>query len=195
MAYPIPTNEAERLSALQSLAILDTPATPEFNAVVALLRDIFATPIAAISFVDRDRQWFKSIDGLRCSETSRDAAFCAYTICSGAPLVIPDATLDNRFADNPLVVGEPFIRSYAGMPLSIEAGHNLGSLCLIDTKPRHFTTGEMARLRRLADVTNCLIREHALAVQAAHQNRLILQQGTDSDERQSCSNAHRAWQR
>jgi diguanylate cyclase (GGDEF)-like protein len=106
--------------------------------------------MAAVSLVDRDRQWFKSIQGLDATETPRSVAFCAHTILQAVPLVVEDATLDPRFAANPIVIGEPHIRSYAGVPLRSSEGYNLGSLCGIDTVPREFQVAELELLKSFA---------------------------------------------
>ena len=128
---PIPT-EADRLRALAALALLDTTPEPEFERITAHAARIFHVPIALVSLVDADRQWFKSHHGTTLCETPRDQAFCAHTILENRPLIVPDATLDERFAANPLVTGEPFIRFYAGAPLTTREGANIGSLCLLD---------------------------------------------------------------
>ena len=132
----IPANESARLAKLRSYNILDTLDEEEYDDIVRLVAQIFGTPMANISFVDRDRQWFKSVVGLEDRETSRDIAFCGHTILDDALLVVEDATADERFADNPLVTGSPGIRFYAGMPLVTPDGFRLGALCAIDSKPR-----------------------------------------------------------
>ena len=132
----IPANESARLAKLRSYTILDTLDEEEYDDIVRLVAQICGTPMANISFVDRDRQWFKSVVGLEDRETSRDIAFCGHTILDDALLVVEDATADERFADNPLVTGSPGIRFYAGMPLVTPDGFRLGALCAIDSKPR-----------------------------------------------------------
>lgn len=135
--FPLPPDEAERLKALYDLHILDTDPENSFDRITQLTRFLFETRICAISLVDHDRQWFKAIAGLNCSQTPRDQAFCAHTILSDVPFIVPDATLDPRFKDNPLVVGEPYIRFYAGAPLNTRSGSKIGALCVIDREPRH----------------------------------------------------------
>lgn len=140
-------DEHGRQSALDRYAVLDTAPDPRFDAITGLVRAVFEVPIAAVSLVDRERQWFKSCDGLDVSETTRAASLCTHTIRQRAPLIIPDTLADARFRDNPLVVGPPYIRSYAGMPLSTPDGYNVGSLCAIDAVPREFTDAQIAMLR------------------------------------------------
>ena len=137
MQASTPENEQPRLAALRSFHILDTAPEQSFDDITLLASQICGTPISAISLVDEQRQWFKSIVGLDTRETHRDAAFCAHTILDPSQmLVVPDAAQDVRFADNVLVVGDPRIRFYAGMPLVTFSGDALGSLCVIDRTPR-----------------------------------------------------------
>ena len=143
-------NEANRIFALHSLDILDTPPTEAFDRITRLAARIFSTPIALISFVDVERQWFKSRIGLAIPETGREHAFCDYTLRSETVLVVPDATRDERFRRNPMVTGSPGIRFYAGAPLILSSGHAVGSLCLIDHQPRDFDDDQQEALRDLA---------------------------------------------
>ena len=136
MSAPVPVSEAERLQALWDYGLLDTPPEPVFDQIVALASYIFRTPISLITLVDNTRQWFKARTGLELTETPRENSFCAHTILQSDPMVVPDALADPRFASNPLVVGEPGIRFYAGTPLITREGHALGALCVIDTKAR-----------------------------------------------------------
>ncbi len=133
----IDTEEQARLAALRRYDILDTPPEEAFDCLVDLATTVFDVPIALVSLVDEERQWFKACYGLDVRETSRDVSFCAHAIVSDKVMVIPDATQDPRFCENPLVTGVPGIRFYAGAPLRTPDGHNLGSLCVIDTQPRH----------------------------------------------------------
>lgn len=149
---PIPADEAARLATLRSLNILDTPAEERFDRVTRLAKRLFGVPIAVVSLVDANRQWFKSCDGLDGTEASRDTSFCGHAICGDDILLIPDATHDTRFFDNPLVTGEPHIRFYAGRPLSAANGAKLGTLCLIDRKPRDFDAEDRALLHDLAQM-------------------------------------------
>ena len=136
--HSFPSGESLRMASLRDYAVLDTPPEKRFDRIVELAASYFQAPIALISLIDDDRQWFKSCIGLGVVETPREWAFCDHTIRLGARsiLVVQDALNDERFADNPLVVGEPYIRFYAGAVLTTDDGHNLGTLCIIDTKPR-----------------------------------------------------------
>lgn len=147
---PIPKDEALRIKNLHDLAILDTPPEARFDQITQEAKTYFGVPIAVISLVDTNRQWFKSCTGLDVCETSRDVSFCGHTILTYSPLVVEDALQDERFADNPLVTGEPFIRFYAGFPLVYPDKTKLGTLCIIDTKPRVFTENEVDKLVDLA---------------------------------------------
>lgn len=135
--YPIPANEQLRLTALHEYQLIDTPPEEDFDRLIALAARLFDVPIVLVSLVDRDRQFFKARIGLDVCETSRDVSFCAHAIIQDDILLIPDAVKDPRFASNPLVLGPPFIRFYAGKPLVAPGGERLGTVCLIDTKPRH----------------------------------------------------------
>ncbi|MDB5658257.1 MAG: diguanylate cyclase [Cypionkella sp.] len=131
-------DEEGRLEALRRYDVLDTPPEAPFDRLTELVRSVLGVPIAAVTLVDAERQWFKSIAGLNACETSLEISFCAHAIKKREPLVISDATLDMRFAKNPLVTGDPWIRSYLGIPLETPDGYNVGALCAIDTKPRTF---------------------------------------------------------
>lgn len=149
---PVPANEAERMEVLRSYKILDTPAEDRFDRITRLARRLFNVPIAAITLVDTGRQWFKSHPGLDASETSRDVSFCGHAILSDDLFFVNDASTDVRFADNPLVTGAPNIRFYAGCPLSVTGDIRLGTLCVIDSRPRLFDDEERIVLRDLADM-------------------------------------------
>ncbi len=147
---PVPHDEQQRLARLRSYAILDTQPEQGFDDLVRLAAHLFRAPMAFVSLVDGERQWFKARVGLEACETARDVAFCAHAIVARDPLVVPDARLDPRFADNELVTGEPKIRFYAGAPLLVGPGSALGTLCVIDTVPRTVTPESVAMLQRLA---------------------------------------------
>lgn len=147
----VPLNEVQRLQALHTLALLDTPAAEGFDRITRLASAMFDVPIALVSLVDKQRQWFKSKQGLDASETPRNISFCGHAINSPEILYISDTLNDPRFADNPLVLGEPHIRMYAGAPLTTSQGFRVGTLCIIDYKPRCFSVDELSRLRDLAD--------------------------------------------
>ena len=142
----IPDNEKERIDSLKSLAILDTLPEEEYDRITRLCCRMFDVPIALVSLVDVNRQWFKSCQGLDVSETSRDISFCGHAILGDDIFVIPDASIDLRFADNPLVVNEPGIRFYAGYPLRSINGSKLGTLCIIDRAPREFSQQDIETL-------------------------------------------------
>lgn len=145
----IPLDEQARLETLRSLNILDSQPEERFDRLTRMAKRIFGVPVALVSLVDKDRQWFKSCAGLDASETSRDISFCGHAINGRDVFIIPDALADQRFADNPLVVGDPNIRFYAGCPLCLN-GYRLGTLCLIDTVPRNFDKEDVDILRDLA---------------------------------------------
>ena len=149
-AAPLPQNEDERLAELLSYDVLDTEAEQLFDDLTALASQICETPIALISLIDPNRQWFKSRVGLDAEETSRDIAFCSHAILQSDVFEIPNATLDPRFHDNPLVTGAPDIRFYAGAPLITPSGHAIGTLCAIDSKPRKLTETQKASLQTLS---------------------------------------------
>lgn len=149
-AAPIPLNEEARLAALRSCGILDTLPEPGFDDLTHLASKLLDVPVALVSLVDAERQWFKSCVGLCVSETHRDAAFCAHAIQSEEPLVVNDALTDERFKDNPLVMGPPHIRFYAGAPLVTADGFALGTLCIIDMRPREISHEQLQTLKRLA---------------------------------------------
>src|SRR5208282_4318302 len=146
----LPKNEAARLEALRRYAILDTLPEQEFDDLARLAALICGTPIALVSFVDADRQWFKAKVGLRLSETPRDHSFCAHALLKPDVLVIPDTLADERFRWNPLVTGEPHIRFYAGAPLVTQDGHALGTICVTDTVPRDLGQPQREALRALS---------------------------------------------
>ena len=143
-------SDAARVAALHQYAILDTEPERAFDALVLLASFICKTPIALISLVDEDRQWFKSKIGISLSETSREIAFCATAIQQPDVFVVPDTLNDERFRNNPLVLSEPKFRFYAGAPLIDEDGHALGTICVLDRVPREFATDQQAALQALS---------------------------------------------
>jgi GAF domain-containing protein len=148
----IPATEQERLAALYELLLLDTPPEQRFDTIVEFAASEFDVPICLITLLDHDRQWFKSRIGLEVCSTPRDISFCGHAILQPAVMVVPDALADARFADNPLVTSEPHIRFYAGAPLVLPSGHAVGTLCIIDTKPRDLDDVELSILASLRDL-------------------------------------------
>ncbi|TWI67698.1 GAF domain-containing protein [Pseudoduganella lurida] len=162
---PKPDNEASRLAALYALLLLDTPPEQRFDKIVEFATQEFDVPIALITLLDDDRQWFKASVGMGSTcQTSRDISFCGHAILRSEIMVIPDAALDPRFADNPLVTGPPHIRFYAGAPLVLSSGYALGTLCIIDTQPRALDGIELAILSTLRH----LVMQELEGAEAAH---------------------------
>ncbi len=148
---PTPNDEEHRLDALHALELLDTPPEERFDRYTRIAAALFGVPVALISLVDRDRQWFKSRQGLEVAETSRDMAFCAHAIMSDELMLVEDALNDGRFADNPLVT-ERRVRFYAGAPLRLGDGARAGTLCLMDHRPRRLDDNQQALLRDLGNL-------------------------------------------
>lgn len=159
----IPANESDRIRALRDLLILDSEPEARFDAITSYCQSRFGVQIALVSLVDTDRQWFKSACGLTAKETPRDISFCGHAILEDQVFIIPDARQDERFHDNPLVVGAPFIRFYAGAPLKLSSGHAVGTLCLIDSRPRKLADEEREHLEVLA---------HMVAMELENQGRI-----------------------
>ena len=152
--YPVAEHEAARLAELAAYKVLDTAPEQVFDDVVRLAQSLFGVTTSTVSLIDDGRQWFKAKAGLDVCETDRDAAFCTYAILQNDVMVVPDALADQRFADNPLVTGPPFIRFYAGAPLTTPAGFNIGTLCIFDPKPRAdgFAGVDRSHLSMLAQI-------------------------------------------
>ena len=149
MKAPLPANEVERLASLQLYDILDSLPEKSFDEITLLAAHICGCPIATVSIIDENRQWYKSRVGIDVSETSRDIAFCAHTIRQDHLLVVPDTTLDERFSDNPVVMDGPKVRFYAGAPLINKDGYGLGTLCVVDVEPRQLAKEQVAALEAL----------------------------------------------
>ena len=157
---PRPWSESERLSALRSLKILNTPPEAHFDAICRIAQALFGVPIALIPLVEENDLWFKAKCGLTSDGAPRDIAFCNYTILSDDVLIVEDTSRDARFRDNPLVTGELGVRFYAGAPLALTSGLRLGTLCIIDTAPRTFSAEQVSQLRDLAEVVSAHLREY-----------------------------------
>jgi hypothetical protein len=163
MKTPVPKNEAKRIKVLWQYDILDTVPEEVFDELATLAGLICGAPIALITMVDENRQWFKSKVGVTLDETGRDISLCSHAILQSGLFIIPDTTQDDRFKDNPLVTGGPKIRFYAGAPLVTPDGHALGTLCVLDKQPRHLTGDQMQALRVLSRhvMTQLELRRHA----------------------------------
>ncbi|POZ61961.1 GGDEF domain-containing protein [Chromobacterium alticapitis] len=146
LAAPIPENEQQRLESLRRMQILSTPNEEAFDRIVRLSKRLFRVPIAVISLIDEHRQWFKSCSGLELRQTERRTSFCGHAILSDELLVVPDASRDERFHDNPLVTGAPGIAFYAGRPIKNWEGFRIGTLCVIDTQPRQLSADDRQSL-------------------------------------------------
>ncbi|HEX8445955.1 MAG TPA: sensor domain-containing diguanylate cyclase [Sphingomonas sp.] len=169
-------DDEARIAALRRMNVLDTAVEEPFEKIVTLVRTVLAVPIATVTLVDRDRQWFKAQRGLDCSETPRGISFCTHTIQQREPLIVEDAQTDPRFATNPLVVGPPHIRSYAGIPLRTPEGYNVGSLCAIDTRARRFSPADIAILSNFANIV-CDELELRLIAQVDHLTGALTRRG------------------
>lgn len=165
VSCPVPDNETDRLNALRELEILDSDPEEAFDRITRLAAYITDSPISAVSLIDEARQWFKSIHGLDVSETPREVAFCAHAILGEGVMVVPDATRDERFANNPLVTSTPDIRFYAGAPLKSSTGFNLGTLCVIDTKPKDIPEDQ---LQALSDLALLVMEQMEMRLAAQH---------------------------
>ncbi len=153
MQNPIlPADEKERLQTLRELLILDTAPERRFDLLTQYAATLFEVPIALVSLVDENRQWFKSRQGIEATETPRSVSFCHHAILQHGTLVINDTLEDPRFQNNPLVTGEPGIRFYAGAPLRMNNGHLVGTLCIIDRKPRQLDAAQLAELEELSRI-------------------------------------------
>lgn len=149
MKAPKPGNEVERLQALRALLLLDTPPEERFDRVAEFAASEFNVPMAMVTLVDENRLWFKARVGLTLCESDRDISFCGHAIMTPATMVVPDARRDPRFADNPLVTGEPHVCFYAGAPLNLPTGEIVGTLCIMDTQPRQMDRTDLAILGAL----------------------------------------------
>ncbi len=181
MTAPLPASEKKRLKVLWQYQVLDTVPEEVFDDLTELAARICEAPIAMITLVDEDRQWFKSKVGVTVSETSRDISFCAHAIGQPDLFIVPDATKDERFARNPLVTSEPKVRFYAGAPLVTPDGHALGTLCVIDKVPRELRPDQKTALRVLARhvMTQLELRRHSMELSKEKKQRERLESDFD----------------
>jgi len=169
MSYPVPPNDKDRLKTLQRYKILDTKPEEQFDCLTKLAALICDAPISLMTLVDEHRQWFKATHGLDLQETPRTMAFCTHAIMQRDVFTVTDASLDSAFSKNPLVTGNPNIRFYAGAPLAAPDGHMLGSICVIDRKPRQLNSMQQEALR--------LISQQAVAQMELRKNLIELKTG------------------
>ena len=158
MSFPIPENEEARLAALRACEILDTAPEHEFDSLTRLAAKICGTPIAWVALLDSERQWFKSKVGIAATQTPREIAICSYTILGNQPLLVPDLCQDPRFSNNPLVISDPNLRFYCGVPLQIEKGLGVGTLCVMDRQPRQLTAEQVEDLTTLGHQVTAQLR-------------------------------------
>ncbi len=179
-----------RVAALHRLDVLDTAVEVPFEKIVTLVRTVLAVPIATVTLVDRDRQWFKAKRGIDQIETPRSISFCTHTIQQRDPLIIENTLDDPRFADSPLVVGPPHLRSYAGIPLRTPEGYNVGALCAMDTRPRKFSPADIAILGNFANIV-CDELELRLIAQVDHLTGALTRRGFVERAEKELERAHR----
>lgn len=187
-----PKNEEARLAALAALELLDSRAEERFDRITRLACRQFRCKIALISLVDRDRQWFKSARGLSVAETSRDVSFCAHAILEPSlPLVVADAADDPRFSNNPLVIGDPNIRLYAGHPILSPEGLPVGTLCIIDSAARQLSAEDLESLKDLAHIAEDELRAERLTLNELH----LREQLASAERRAMVDTLTRVWSR
>lgn len=173
---PLPPDEEARLQSLQEHNLLDTLPEEVYDDVTRLASEICGTPIALLTLIDEKRQWFKSKQGLGVDETPREDSFCAHTILNpNEVFVVPDARYDERFHDNPLTTGDPHVVFYAGVPVKDADGHALGSLCVIDSRPRELTDEKLEALKALAKLVNTHFRLRKTTMDLEESNRKLAQ--------------------
>ena len=188
---PIPPDEGQRLDALRRLHLLDSPREERFDRITRLAKRALGTEVAMISLIDEARQWFKSVQGIAATETTRDVSFCGHAIVDDHALVIADATKDGRFADNPLVVGGPQIRLYAGQPLHSPDGFRIGTLCVVDPAPRQLDAEDLGLLRDLAVLVENELRLENLG----ESERELRARLTDAERRAAVDSLTCVWNR
>ena len=173
---PIPDNEAERIAALQSAMCAYVPREDRFDRITRMAQRLLDVPIVLISIIEDDVQWFRSAQGLDVPETTRDISFCGHAIMQSDVFQVRDTHLDPRFANNPLVIGPPYIRSYCGWPLEIALGLRVGTLCVLDTMPRTFSGED---LESLADMAHMVESELRINAMTDNQKALLTQSSRD----------------
>jgi diguanylate cyclase (GGDEF)-like protein len=176
LSFPIPGNEERRINALREIKIVGSDPSTEFDALVQLAGTIFDCPIALVSFIEQDYQWFKARHGTKCASTPREFAFCNYTISTGKVFVVSDAKRDKRFKENPYVAGTPGVRFYAGCPISIDGENNIGTLCIVDFKPRRLSSRQKEKLTQLARAVEALVKAHQNEIRAKSAAALAMEQ-------------------
>lgn len=191
LAPLLPENETQRVAALRATDLLFTPAEERFDRITRLASRLFGTPIALVSLVAEKCQWFKSAHGLDAPETPREVSFCGHAILGEETFVVENATKDPRFADNPLVTGDPNIRFYAGHPLHTSDGSRVGTLCVIDRNPRTFTPEQREVLRDLA----ALVETELQRGQLSEIQRDLVRERDDLKRRASIDGLTRLWNR
>lgn len=169
----LPPNEQDRLTVLNELQILDTAHEEAYDKLVEFASEICGTEIALVSLIDSDRQWFKASIGLNSQQTARDISFCGHAILQNDIFIVPDTLKDSRFADNPLVVGNPNIRFYAGAPLINNDGYALGTLCVIDSQPRQLSHDQLRTLRHVADHVTLLLNMRRTVTHLANSEKKL----------------------
>lgn len=184
-------DEPARLSALHRYDVLDSPAEAPFDKITALVKSILNVPISAVSLIDSDRQWFKSITGVAAAETPRSISFCSHAIHELKPMVVEDATNDQRFSSNPMVLGPPHIRSYAGAPLQTPDGYNVGALCAIDTVPRTFSAEQLNILTKFAALVVDELELRRIA-ERDHLTGVLSRRGFGSEVERAIKRFHRS---
>ena len=155
---PILPDEEERLAALYRLALLDTPAEQRFDKITEMVCKVLDVSMSVFSLIDKDRQWFKSVQGMNGSETPRQQAFCAHTIAGEDMMIVPNANTDERFFDNPAVIGDPYITFYLGCPIHSPEGKKVGTLCAFDTKPKTMSLYQLQFIRDMAKLVEMEIK-------------------------------------
>lgn len=183
-------DEPARIAALHRLEVLDTAVEEPFEKIVTLVRTVLAVPMATVTLVDRDRQWFKAKRGLEVDQTPRSVSFCTHTIQQREPLIVEDTDLDPRFAGTPLVKGPPYIKSYAGVPLRTPEGYNIGSLCAMDTRPRRFSPPDVAILSNFANIV-CDELELRMIAQVDHLTGALTRRGFNDQADREIARASR----